>query len=804
MHLHNITQSEKERFLDRLSEEEFREKIVRRLFKRLGFKDGRDLCGPEEFGRDAIFVHTDRFGETEIVAIQTKKGNLTMARDPKNNITEAQTQLRTALSTPYVCVETKRKIYPSSVYLIASGKINEHARQHILDQISDPRIKYLDRDDLINHIDSNCPEIWVNIVADVSPYLSALAKLVEESSVTTPEGSSALGVSGIFSAASDRAYIDVKLLRPTINIKTRHGEKLREYDFEEVDGSSLVKPSFEKTLLLGEAGTGKSTLLLRLAYLMAREGVKSKTGYIVPIYARALDILTLKDLGVIEVLTESVRRLTGLEVAPFTVDDLDEGRVIILIDGLDEIASQPGREAVIAKLNKIKVEYPRIKIVLTARPYGSIEKVSGIEAYSRLRISAISIKDAEKILMRFKQPGADESRTREVLRRLDNVHGMELNPLLVTVFALTTGADKKDLPANITELFSKFTELMLGRWDEKKGLGQQYQTKVKEHLLGLFCFDLQCNQRSRFTYNEFRDRISMELARLALSADLEIILSEILERSGLIRGSHDALEFRHQLIQEYFAAKGIPDVSFIKSVVQKEWWRNSIVFYFGVNPSDVNQLLDVATSSYTNIKEACITVGLALQTCYLSKIEDRIEVWKWVVESASHVTAEILKASDDQYPALNFLEHYLTCRDAVVLTGLEKEEYGAIQWASDGLAFTAGDPEIRRFWLLVALIEAGETAIVKELISTRPLRENRLNLALHLGCYFVRNVRAVDGNTKATAEEICRLLEERVAYLRIQLAREFHSHLLEYRRSGIVALDEIEPDIEAEGGAHLS
>ena len=175
MHLHNITQSEKERFLDRLSEEEFREKIVRRLFKRLGFKDGRDLCGPEEFGRDAIFVHTDRFGETEIVAIQTKKGNLTMARDPKNNITEAQTQLRTALSTPYVCVETKRNIYPSSVYLIASGKINEHARQHILDQISDPRIKYLDRDDLINHIDSNCPEIWVNIVADVSPYLSALA-----------------------------------------------------------------------------------------------------------------------------------------------------------------------------------------------------------------------------------------------------------------------------------------------------------------------------------------------------------------------------------------------------------------------------------------------------------------------------------------------------------------------------------------------------------------------------------------------------------------------------------------------------
>ena len=67
---------------------------------------------------------------------------------------------------------------------------------------------------------------------------------------------------------------------------------------------------------------------------------------------------------------------------------------------------------------------------------------------------------------------------------------MELSPLLVTLFVATSEQGRRDIPANITELFKKFTELMLGRWDVAKGLGQQYQAPLKDFVLTRAAFEM--------------------------------------------------------------------------------------------------------------------------------------------------------------------------------------------------------------------------------------------------------------------------------------------------------------------------
>jgi hypothetical protein len=64
-------------------------------------------------------------------------------------------------------------------------------------------------------------------------------------------------------------------------------------------------------------------------------------------------------------------------------------------------------------------------------------------------------------------------KSKELLRQLESVHGFELNPLLVTVFVATSDGTRRDIPANITELFAKFAETLLGRWNTDKGLAQQ-------------------------------------------------------------------------------------------------------------------------------------------------------------------------------------------------------------------------------------------------------------------------------------------------------------------------------------------
>jgi hypothetical protein len=132
--------------------------------------DGRDLCGPNEAGKDTIFAETDRLNFTIIVAVQTKRGNLNLARDASRNLVEAITQLKTALETPVSLLNPRRKVRPNRALLIASGTINDQARNYIIEQVGNPNIQFMDANDLIPLIDQELQEFWLEIDADIQPY----------------------------------------------------------------------------------------------------------------------------------------------------------------------------------------------------------------------------------------------------------------------------------------------------------------------------------------------------------------------------------------------------------------------------------------------------------------------------------------------------------------------------------------------------------------------------------------------------------------------------------------------------------
>lgn len=105
----NISRFKKERFVKRLSEDEFRDLVVRPLFLRSGYVDGRDLCGPTEHGKDALFCEKDKLGIQVWTAVQTKRGNLNLASQATSNLVSAITQCRTALESSYIIVGDQRK-----------------------------------------------------------------------------------------------------------------------------------------------------------------------------------------------------------------------------------------------------------------------------------------------------------------------------------------------------------------------------------------------------------------------------------------------------------------------------------------------------------------------------------------------------------------------------------------------------------------------------------------------------------------------------------------------------------------------
>ncbi len=786
-----ITQTEKEKFLAELSEENFREQIVRRLFKAIGFRDGRDLCGPEEFGKDAIFIDTDRFGDESFVAVQTKIGAITMAGDPSKNLHTILSQLRTALDQPHICVRSKARKLPSVVYLAASGTINANARSYIQSEISNPRLKFLDRDDLIAKVDEKCPEIWSGIVAEVSPYLKSLADRVDELSISVQDINNAQSSLGAFAAASDRAFVDLLLGYQELTLEKRDGQITEGFRFVEVRGSQLFRNDGVRALVLGEAGSGKTTLMIRLAYLLAKNSSVSRKTYRVPVLVRAFELVTQAG-DVFSTLSNLVLKNHALRALPFGLEDFEAGRVVLLVDGLDELAESADRQAVIDFCLRYVDAYPRCSMALTTRPYSSVDRLAGLNRFKRFRMSSLSIEDASKMLANLdSQKGAAAAADwrRETLRKLQGIHGVDLNPLLVTVFAVSTKIDKKDVPANIAELFAKFTELMLGRWDEKKGLDQQYQAKVKEALLSEFAFELHKSGGSSFQRSEFVAFAARRLREINLTADLDLLVAELLDRSGLLRGDEE-MEFRHHLLQEYFAAKGMPGIEFVRGVVADDWWRNSVVFYFGANPRNVEQLLDVATSNSGRAADSFIAVGLALQACYLSKIDDRIDVWKWVNGAAASSLIELESAAqEEKYPLTHFIGGYLEARDALALSGIEDGGHHLAEWCKN---FVDGEvAERHAFWYAVGLSELGEFKLLGDVMET--IKDQMLLTAIYFGLFFAHDLKALTLDQKKKISSLMQKLEPVVAINRHRITDEFRGQLLEYRRGGVVALDQAEP-----------
>lgn len=801
----SISRLQKDRFLRELSEDHFRDTVVRPLFLRLGFRDGRDLCGPTEAGKDTIFAERDKLGIEAIVAVQTKKGNLNLASSHSQNVVIAATQLKTALETPVAILGSRRAIKPSKVYLCASGRINDAAKTYILTEVANPNVTFLDADELIPRIDEHVPEVWLGINTDLLPYFDAIRRFIE-GDITSNTAAGTHPMSGIFGvAASDTRFVTVNLFRPVARTRKLRGEVKRYTDFEEKPLNTLLEGKDRRVLIVGDAGAGKSTGLLRLAYTVAKQGIAEGNRYRIPVLVRSLDVYNSKPASLAEYCAKACQALTGRENACFSSEDLVSGRLIVLLDSLDELPSDAARSEVLELVEQMLKTYPNVLVIATSRPYSFTASLSQLRAYTEYRVSPISWRQAQKILRAVRTAERlSDGQSQELLRRLEHIHGIALNPLLVTVFAAASDYSKQDIPANITELFKKFTELMLGRWDEAKGLRQQYQAPLKDFVLTKLAFSMHIQNRTSLNRAEAESIVARELELRGYAADTTVLLNEVFDRSGLFRVDGDHIEFAHMLLQEFFAGRGIETLDQVRTLISDEWWKRALVFYFGENPDRIDLLTELlpsaAAHSGKDLMSAASTLGLALQACYLSPVRAKIDVWKWVVDALSVSMEEFGRAaySDPRFPGLSFVHSYLYGRDSTALSHLKAHSNELFEWSKQiELTTSPRDPDRRLFWLISGLIESGELSTAEALLRKYRPADVRLLLGIHLGSYLTAKVRPVSKRDKQIANSIVERLNEPISGLRAQLAQEFETILLDMRDGRPIAIEHETEDPES-------
>ena len=364
-----------------------------------------------------------------------------------------------------------------------------------------------------------------------------------------------------------------------------------------------------RLLLMGDPGSGKSTFTKFVAYVLAQARLADNPqswlerlqgwqhGPMLPIrielrelaaYAREHGIKT----GNVALFNRYLRHLLSeWEVAQFA-DELfqiirkDEGNVLFLLDGLDEVPTSQ-RQLVVDMVNKLQERRKKQRYLVTCRPYAYIGQVWRLIDFKEATLAPFSSEQIAQFtrnwyaqlekLGRLSKKEAEKG-AKDIQKEIRRLHLEYLaeNPLLLT--AMThLHVTKHKLPEDRVGLYDEIVNLLFDRWEGKRASENLFEqlgissTQRGNLLKGLSFVAFQAH--SIQTDEEEGDLTAADIPAEALANWLspyfggskdkaESFVTYIRERAGLlIRHKTEAYTFPHRTFQEFLAARYLATLS---------------------------------------------------------------------------------------------------------------------------------------------------------------------------------------------------------------------------------------------------
>jgi predicted NACHT family NTPase len=155
------------------------------------------------------------------------------------------------------------------------------------------------------------------------------------------------------------------------------------------------------------------------------------------------------------------------------LESLREGRVLLLVDGLDEIADSGKRVAFVTQLRTFLSTYPGVDVVVTSREVGFRVVAGSLSAHcDHYQIADFSREDIERLTVAWHREVVGdraevESQARSLAARIwetDRVRRLAVNPLLLTTLLLVRRWVGQ-IPNRRSVLYEKAIEVLLWTWN---------------------------------------------------------------------------------------------------------------------------------------------------------------------------------------------------------------------------------------------------------------------------------------------------------------------------------------------------
>jgi NACHT domain len=360
------------------------------------------------------------------------------------------------------------------------------------------------------------------------------------------------------------------------------------------------------TLIRGEAGSGKSTLLNWLAISAARgtftadladwNGVvpflvklRSHTGGRLPPPERFLE-------GVAD-------PIAGLMPAGWVHRQLHGGRVLLLVDGVDELPG-PQRRAVRPWLSGLIAQYPGLRAVVTSRPAAAgsdwlaaegfttafLERMTPADVRELIRHWHRAVRDAGDLPCAPEQLPGFEAALLARMESAPHLRALAGSPLLAAMLCALNLDREKQLPRDRMGLYAAALELLLERRDVERQIQSDPQIVLersqKLQILQDLAWRLSITGRTELPKDAVVRWVADKLTAMPNApADAAAVLEHLLQRSGVLREPVTGrIDFVHRTVQEYLTANQFADDGDLEPLISqahKDQWRETVIMTAG-------------------------------------------------------------------------------------------------------------------------------------------------------------------------------------------------------------------------------
>jgi len=382
------------------------------------------------------------------------------------------------------------------------------------------------------------------------------------------------------------------------------GRKFDSQDCPKQPGIEVVNKK-QYLMVLGGPGAGKSTFLRK----MGMEALKGKKGGFkhncIPVFIE-LKRFTSSDIDIEKFIIEEFR-ICGFPVPDqFTAKALEQGKLLILLDGLDEVPSQNLNET-INNIQNFVDTYHQNRFIASCR---TAAYRNNFRRFSDVAMADFDDEQIQQFINNWFH-GEDDQQAKtgekcwELLEKPENQAAKELahTPLLLTFLCLVYDRSQ-NFPNNRSVLYKKALRILLEEWaSEKRILREEiYQglhTELEELLLSEIAYTGFASNRLFFSQSEIVDQIKTFLAgnlNAPQHLDGEAVLNAIAIQQGiLVERAEDVFSFSHLTLQEYLTAQYIDDHRLVEKLVTEhltdERWKEVFLLVAGVIRGGTDDLL---------------------------------------------------------------------------------------------------------------------------------------------------------------------------------------------------------------------